>query len=397
MKKESVILLLLAAIQFTNIIDFMIIMPLGPQVMRVFDINTTQFGIVVSAYTLSAGISGITAAFFLDRFDRKKSLLFTYAGFIIGTLFCALAPSFGWMVAARIFTGIFGGIMGAQVLAIVADLIPFERRGAAMGMIMGAFSVASIAGVPMGLFIATHFTWHAPFIAIAVMGVFIWLAAQRIIPPIQHHLLNRKKTDPLQILKAIFSSRNQRIALMMMVVLMVGHFMIIPQLSNYMVKNVGFSENELFYIYLSGGLVSLFSSPLFGRLADTFGKQRTFILLVLLNCIPVYLITTMPATAIWIAIVVNTFFFAFSGGRMIPAQALVSETVNPEHRGSFMSFISAMQQLGAGLAAYLGGLIITESADGKLEHYDTAGYLSILISLCSIFFITRIKLRKATV
>ena len=251
-KKEKIILFVLAAINFTNIMDFMIMMPLGPQLMRLFQIGPQEFSVVVSSYTFSAFVSGMMSSLIIDKFDRKKSLLFMYAGFILGTFLCGMSTSYYLLIAARIFTGLFGGVIGATVMSIVGDLIPFERRGQAMGIVMSSFSLASVAGVPFGLFIATHssFGWQAPFLFLAVFGLFIFALVYRMLPAISAHLDVHAEKQPLfRVFGNILEDENQRRAIFLSMVMMLGHFAIIPFISPSMVANVGFSESQLQYIY----------------------------------------------------------------------------------------------------------------------------------------------------
>lgn len=391
-RKELFILLTLAAINFTNIMDFMIMMPLGPQLMRIFNISPQQFGLVVSSYTFSAGISGFISAFFIDRFDRKKFLQFLYVGFLIGTLACGLAPNYELLMAARIFTGLFGGVLGAVNLSIVGDVIPFERRGQAMAIIMGAFSAASVFGVPFGLWIAASFGWNAPFLFLTVLALPIQLLIFKVIPNLSEHtkLQQHNKNQIKEVLTNILTNPNQRKAITLMMVVMFGHFSIIPFLSPYMVSNVGFTEHQLSYIYLFGGIGTIISSPFIGKLADTIGKLKVFTIFVLLSCIPVFLITNLYQVSLWIVLLICTFFFAMSSGRFIPAQAMVTATVFPQSRGSFMSIISSMQQLSAGLASYIAGLLVEKSSSGKLLHYNQVGYMSIAAAVFTIFLVRRI-------
>jgi predicted MFS family arabinose efflux permease len=372
--------------------DFMIMMPLGPQLMRLFDITPQQFGLVVSAYTLSAGASGFFAAFIVDRFDRKIFLQVLYTGFLLGTLACGLAPTYNFLLAARIFTGLFGGVMGALILSIVGDVVPFERRGQAMGMIMAAFSIASVFGVPFGLYIASMFSWHAPFFFLVLCGFPIAIMIWKYIPNITSHIYNKAdRPNPLEIVKGITSDPNQRKAITLMMVLMFGHFSIIPFLAPYMVSNVGFEESQLAYIYTIGGLFTIFTSPLIGKWADKVGKLKVFTVFIPLCAVSVLLITNMPRIDIWIVLVVSASFFVFSGGRFIPAQAMVSATVKSETRGSFMSISSALQQLCAGLASYIAGVIIVKQPNGELLNYNYVGYMSIAATLLCLVLARRIK------
>ena len=391
-KSERLLLITLAAINFTNIMDFMIMMPLGPQLMRLFDITPQQFGLVVSAYTLSAGASGFFAAFIVDRFDRKSFLQVLYTGFLLGTLACGLAPTYHFLLAARIFTGLFGGVMGALILSIVGDVVPFERRGQAMGMIMAAFSVASVFGVPFGLYIASMFSWHAPFFFLVICGFPIAIMIWKFIPNITAHIYSKAdRPNPIEIVNGITSDPNQRKAITLMMVLMFGHFSIIPFLAPYMVSNVGFEESQLAYIYAIGGLFTIFTSPLIGKWADKAGKLKVFTIFIPLCAVSVLFITNMPRIDIWIVLVISASFFVFSGGRFIPAQAMVSATVKPETRGSFMSISSALQQLCAGLASYIAGVIIVKQPNGELLNYNYVGYMSIAATLLCLVLARRIR------
>lgn len=388
--KERFLLLTLAAINFTNIMDFMIMMPLGPQLMRIFEINTQQFGLVVSSYTFSAGFSGFCTAFFIDKFDRKRFLQVLYAGFLIGTLACGLAHTYELLMIARIFTGLFGGVLGAVILAIVGDVIPFERRGQAMGFVMAAFSIASVLGVPFGLRIANEFGWNTPFILLAVLALPVQFFIYKFVPNLSAHTQAGKEVNVLQVVKNITSSSNQRKAITLMMVVMFGHFSIIPFLSPYMVSNVGFTESQLEQIYFFGGLSTIVTSPLIGKLADKIGKLKVFTIFVSISCIPVLFITHMPRVDIWIALIATSVFFAVSSGRFIPAQAMVTATVEPKNRGSFMSIVSSMQQLSAGLASYIAGLVVVKQANGEMLNYNWVGVMSVIAAIFTLFLVRRI-------
>ncbi|MCF8426689.1 MAG: MFS transporter [Bacteroidia bacterium] len=392
-KQEKLILYTLAAVNFTNIMDFMIMMPLGPQLMRLFDITPQQFGIIVSSYTFSAGVSGFFAAFVIDRIDRKRTLTILYIGFIIGTLLCGIAWDYHFLIAARIFTGIFGGVIGATVLAIVSDVIPLERRGEAMGTIMTAFSVASVFGVPFGLYLATHVSlgWHAPFLFLGVCGIPIGYLIHKLVPSLNQHISKEKSKSPLEILKAIGSSRNQVIALILMIFIMMGHFSLIPFLSPYMVANVGFSESDLTYIYLVGGICTIFTSPIIGRMADKKGKLKIFTIFGILSLIPVAILTNLPQTPLVWALTVTAFFFIFSNGRFGPAQAMVTGAVDPKLRGSFMSISSSFQQITAGVASYIAGTMVHKMGDGTLSGYNYVGYFSLFFTIISLFIAQRMR------
>jgi predicted MFS family arabinose efflux permease len=389
---EKKLLLVLAAIQFTNILDFMIMMPLGPQLMRIFDISPAKFSALVSAYTFSAGVVGFAAAFFIDRFERKSMLKWVYAGFVLGTFACALSPGYGWLLASRVLTGAFGGMLGALVLSVVGDTIPLERRAAAMGKIMAAFSAASVLGVPFSLYIASITNWHAPFFILAIIGIGIWFGIRYYVPDLKYTpTLSGKPMRPMEIIRAVIEQRNLRIALLLMMVMMLGNFTITPFISPYMVANVGFSERELTYIYLAGGFITLFSSPWVGRLSDKYGPAKVFTVFVFISLLPIAIITNLQATPIPIVLLVTTTYFVVSGGRMIPAQTMITSAVRPEMRGSFMSLNSSVQQLATAAAAFIAGLIMVRNPDGTLSNYSYVGVLSMALCLLSILVARRVK------
>lgn len=390
-KNERFLLLILASINFTHIVDFMIMMPLGPQLMRLLNISPQQFSLLVASYTFSAGISSFAASFFVDRFNRKHVLLFAYSGFLLGTLACALAPSYHFLMAARIFAGVFGGLVGAQVLAIVSDVVPYERRASAMGIIMSAFSFASVVGVPLGLFLSNKYNWHAPFYFVAALGFFIFALSARFIPNITSHININAIHKPFELIKNISQNPNQLRALSLMFVLMLGHFTIIPFIAPYMVTNVGFTEHQLTWIYLIGGFLTIFSSPLIGKLADKSGKFRVYTFFVLLSLIPVIAITNLGTMPVCHVLIITSLFFIISGGRTIPALAMISSVVKPHQRGGFMNINTSLQQLATGLASFMAGMIVSKGADGKLMHYNYVGYIAAIACVCTIFIAAKIK------
>ncbi|MBV6442787.1 MAG: Purine efflux pump PbuE [Saprospiraceae bacterium] len=390
--KERLLLFILAAVNFTHIMDFMIMMPLGPQLMNLLNINPQQFGLAVSAYAITAGASSFVSAFFVDRFDRKKVLLFAYIGFTVGTFSCALAPNYELLVAARVLAGLFGGMIGAQVLAIVADTFGYERRARAMGILMTSFSLASVAGVPAGLWLAAKFSWHIPFVAIGALGVIVAILIALFVPPVNAHLDESQPAgNPLRVLTDIFQTPNQMKALSLSTVLMLGHFSIIPFIAPSLVGNIGYDEHNIFLIYLVGGALTMFTAPLVGKVADRRGKYPVFVTFALLSLIPVWLITNLWPMPLWGVLLISGLFFIFVNGRMIPMQAIVSGVVTPQQRGGFMSINSSVQQLATGLAAMIGGAIVHKTADGHIEHYAEVGYISILLIAASIWLAGRVK------
>lgn len=382
--KERILLILMASVNFTHILDFMVMMPLGNFLMPYFKITPGQFSIIVASYSISAAVSGFAAAFFVDGYDRKKVLLFGYTGFVIGTICCGIAPTYLLLLAARITAGLFGGLIGAQVLSIVADSFPYEKRGQAMGILFSAFSLASIVGVPAALYLAGWAGWHTPFLAIGVLGVIIILLLSRYLPAMSAHI-HGTRTKPVVMLKNVMSSRKQLVALGLSGALMLGHFLIIPFLNPYMEFNVGFTDTQRNMIYMVGGLATFFTSPMIGKLADKYGKHNTFMVFALVSLIPIFLITNMPAIKYYYVLMVTGIWFVLSTGRGIPAQAIISNVVPAEQRGSFMSFNGSIQQLFSGIASLIAGAIVISKPDHTIVHYSWVGYLSIAIVLCSVF------------
>lgn len=401
MKNERILLFILAAIMFTHIMDFMIMMPLGPQLMRIFDISPQQFSLLVSSYTITAGITGFIAAFAIDRFDRKNTLLFMYLGFTVGTIACAFAPTYAILLVTRSLAGAFGGVLGALILAMVSDAVPLERRAKGIGIVMASFSVASVFGVPFGLFLASQFTWHAPFLFLGIFSALVCVLVVAFIPVMRGHIAaDGNHKNPLEVLTAIFGNKNARLGLTFSAVLMLGHFTIVPFISPYMVGNVGFSEGELMYIYLVGGASTIFFSPWVGKMADKYGRLKIFTIFGSLVIIPIVAITNMPVWPLWAALVVAAVFFVFANGRMVPSTTMETAIIKPENRGSYMSIRSSIQQLTSGFAAFIAGVIVVEkpsvfSAEAKaLVNYEYVGLIAVFFSLVSLWVARKLKVEK---
>jgi MFS transporter, DHA1 family, inner membrane transport protein len=394
-RSEKILLALMAGINFNHLVDFMILMPLGPTLFRVFGIEAKQFGLLVSSYSFAAGLSGITTSFFVDRFDRKSALLFFFAGFTVSTVACALAPSYWSLLAARSLAGAFGGVLSSLVLSIVSDAIPYERRGTAMGVVMASFSVASVVGVPLGLELANRFSWHAPFVFLGALSFLVWVMIAFYMPGMKGHFRSKEaKRSKWDALAQVGKNPPQQWALFFMFALVMGQFTVIPYLSQSYVANAGLPESKLSYIYLFGGVCSMIAAPSLGWLADKSSKHTVFAGSVLLSVLPILLITNMTQQPVWVLILVSCSFFIVMSGRMVPAMAMVSSTATPEYRGSFMSFSSAVQNLSAALASYAGGLIVTVEA-GHFVHYERAGYVAIAFSLLAFFASRRIPRGQA--
>jgi MFS transporter, DHA1 family, inner membrane transport protein len=389
---ERKILFVLAAINFTHILDVMIMMPLGPQFIKIMDISSSQFNFAVSSYSIMAGVSGFFSAALVDRFDRKQWLTVAYLGFLIGTLSCAFVPNYYLLVAARMLAGIFGGLISVQVLAIAGDIIPFERRGKAMATVMLGFSAASVVGMPMGLWLANHFNWNAPFLAIAAIGTLIMGLIVLWIPTLNKHLNeSREKVYPVRMLINFLKEKGSRAALMTSFILVLGHFMIIPSISSVLVFNLGYPESKLFLVYFMGGLVTVASAPLVGYLSDKVGKYKMFLTFGLLSLATSWLITHLQPWPVWAVLASTSLLFLATNGRMIPFQALLSSAVPPHKRGSFLSINSAVTQISSATAANLAGWIIIDGPNHEILHYDIVGWVSIAFIALALWFGSMIK------
>ena len=392
-RQEMLLIAFLSAVNFTHIMDFVIMMPLGPQFFRVFNINTQQFSIVVSSYTFAAAISGLISSLFIDRYDRKRALLVLYAGFIVGTYLCALAPTFFLLVCARVVAGAFGGVAGGLVMAIVGDVIPLARRGRAVGTVMAAFSIASVVGVPIGLYFATSISWHAPFIGLACMGVVLLVIGMKTLPHLRGHLTKGVERNPIRELKAVITEPNHIRAFLLTSSLMFGGFSVIPFLSPFMVKNIGLREDQLPLIYFFGGAATFFTSQLIGRLADRFGKHRTFYVVAMASMIPILLVTNLTPVPLWLVLCCSTLFMVLVSGRFVPAMALITGSTTSAMRGGFMSVNSSVQQAAAGAAAAMAGMFLVQTGDGPIYRFGFVGILACAFTLLSMWLANRIEMR----
>ena len=390
------ILITLAVINFTNIVDSMVIMPLGDILINDFEISAAQFGYLVSSYAFAATLSALVAFLYLDRIGRKSGLLFAYLGFSIGTLACAYAPDYISLLAIRFFTGLFGGLIGAMVLAIVSDLFLFKERGKAMGVLMAAFSAASALGIPIALFLAGDGDWHIPFHAIGIAGLCITVFVMVTFPKMQDHLTTgQPMMSPLQNIKFLFSNQNQLLALSAGFVLVLSHFMIIPFISPYLIKNVGLTQQEIALEFFLGGVATIFTSQIVGRLTDKYGVNTTFLWMMLICFIPTTIITMLGVVSLFTALTFTTLFFIFASGRMIPANSIITATAGIENRASFMSMKSALQQFAVGLSAVISGYIIHINPETDLyENYPYTAYISIVFGLLAVYLVRKLKVVK---
>ena len=369
------IIAILTILQFTIILDFMVLSPLGAILIPELAITPSQFGMVVSAYAFSAGASGLLAAGFADRYDRKKLLIFFYAGFIIGTFLCGVAPDFQMLLAARIFTGIFGGVIGAISFAIVTDLFRIEVRGRVMGYLQMAMAGSQVLGLPIGLYFATLWGWHSPFLMIVVISLVVGMLIVLYMKPIDLHLTLQTRTNAFTHLARTISHSDYFRAFVATTLLATGGFMLMPFASAYSVNNLGLLITQLPLLYMVTGVFSMVAGPFIGKLTDSAGKFAVFFYGTVLSILIVMVYCHLGVTPLWGVMIVSVLMFTGVSSRMISSQALLSAVPEPRDRGAFMSVNSSVQQISGGIATFIAGLIIYQRPDGYLENYDVLGYV----------------------
>lgn len=389
-RTERFFLLTLAGIQFSHVLDFMIMMPLGPILMAAFGIGTPEFGLLVASYSFSAAVSGILAATFVDLFERKRLLLIVFTLFGLATLACGLAPGYSTLILARGMAGVFGGIMGALVQTMIADAIPFSRRARASGVVSSAFSISTIAGVPLSLWLANHFGWRTPFVLIAGLTVVFLAIGLRFLPELRHHLSEEKRAHLLSATFSVLGDANHRRALLFSALIIFSGFTIIPYITVYAVNNVGIAQTDIPLVYLVGGSATFISARLIGHWADEYGKVEVYRLVAMLAMVPTLVLTHAGVLPLWGWLIISASFFVLISGRMIPSMAIIASSAQPKLRGTFMSLNSTVQSLAMGLATTLAGFLTSLDASGRIVGYAQVGYVAVAANLVAIWFVSRI-------
>jgi predicted MFS family arabinose efflux permease len=388
---QKSVVAILAFLQFAVILDFMLMAPLGAVIMPTLKITASQFGLVVSAYAFSAGIAGLLTAGFADRFDRKRLLLFFYAGFVLGTLWCGLANSFESLLMARIVTGLFGGVIGSIVLAIATDLFAPALRGRVMGLIQTAFAASQVLGIPIGLYLSNRWNWQLPFLAMAALGLVGGLLVAFRLQPVTTHLQAPQEHSAWQHLLHTVSEPRYLIAFATTALLMTGGFMLMPFSSAYLVANLGIDLEHLPMVYLVTGIGSIFIGPLIGRSADRIGKFRVFLCGTGLSIVMVLIYTHLPRIGLAWVVLVNVVMFVGIFARMIPFQALVASVPAPQQRGAFNAISASIQQLSGAVASVVAGHIVSIGADGSLQHFEVLGYIVICTATLAALLVWRLN------
>lgn len=389
---QILVILLLAMTMFTVVLDFMVMSPLGDLLMKSMSLTTTQFGAAVSGYAFSAGISGLLTAGFADRFDRKRLLLFFYIGFILGTLACGLTTTYEMLLAARIITGLFGGVIGSIAMAIVADLFPMTQRGRVMGFLQMGFGASQVLGIPISLFLANSWGWQSPFIAIVVLSIVIWLLIVFRMQPIREHLAVKVQKNPVSHLLTTLRTSRYQIGFLTTAILSIGGFMMMPWGSAFAINNLHVTPDQLPFLFVVSGVAALIVMPMIGRLSDKYDKARIFTIASAWLIVMVVIYTNLGPTPFWLVLILNVLFMAGILSRMTPSMALISALPSMSDRGAFMSINSSLQQMAGGAAALLGGVIVVQQDQfSPLEHYDTLGYIMVGVSIASIGMVFWVK------
>lgn len=389
---QKLVISLLALTQFTVVLDFMVMSPLGDMLMKSMSLRTSQFGFAVSAYAFSAGLAGLLTAGFADKFDRKKLLLFFYVGFIAGTLFCGLTSSYPMLIAARIVTGLFGGVIGSISLAIVADLFPIEQRGRVMGFMQMGFGASQVLGIPIGLYIANLWGWQSPFLMIVGLATIVWLMIVFRMQPINRHLLIQTDRNAFQHLWHTIAKRNYRIGFMATAMLSLGGFMMMPWGSAFAINNLHVTAHQLPLLFMVSGIGSLIIMPLIGKLSDRVDKFKIFAAASAWMIVMVSIYTNLSVVPFWFVLLMNILFMVGIMSRMVPAMALNASLPEMKDRGAYMSINSSLQQIAGGVAAAIGGMIVVQKTKtSPLEHYNTLGYVIIGLTVVSVYMLYRVS------
>jgi predicted MFS family arabinose efflux permease len=377
---ESRLLFLLGAVQFINVVDFVMVLPLGPDFARALGIPAHLLGLVAGSYTAAAAIAGLSAASFLDRFDRRRALLVTMLGLVVGTAAGGLAAGLYSMLLSRVLAGVFGGPATSVAMSILTDAVPPERRGRAIGKVMGAFALASVIGVPAGLELARLGGWQLPFFAISALGVVVAVGVAAVMPPMRGHLRALAMgSAPARGLREFARDGAVLLSLTGTAVAMVGSFSIISNLSAFVQFNLGYPRERLGVLYMAGGCVSFFSMRLAGWAVDRWGAPRVVASGTAL-VVTVIGLGFLPERSLIPVIAIFVGFMLANSTRIVALNALTTRVPPPADRARFMSLQSAVQHLATSAGAGLSSWVLHERADHSLEGMPVLAIFAITMS-----------------
>lgn len=391
---EKLILTILFFVQFTHMVDFVVMMPLGPKLIRAFNLTSNEFSHVISSYAFAAAVMGVVSSFFVDNYDRKKVLVFFYTGFLLANAFCALSFNYPMLILSRILAGGFGGVLAGLTFSILGDVISEYKRGKATGIVMSAFGSASVVGIPLGLFLANYFDWHSPFWFVSILSLLVIILTCVKMPSITGHIKQQrfKKSQELTKIVNLFKNQNCLNSFILSFTYIISGMIVIPFVSQYLVANTGLEETNLTWVYFCGGLATLFTSRLFGTLSDRYGKHKMIYILSPISIIPIVMVTNLGQVALPTLLVINTFFFIFNAGRFVPIMALITSSVKKENRGAFMGINSSIQQMSMGLASMIAGLIIFYDNAGLIHRFNIVGYISVFMTFVFMYVASKVKI-----
>jgi predicted MFS family arabinose efflux permease len=381
------IIAILAITVFTVVLDFMVLSPLSAQLLRLLNISTGQFGLVVSVYAFSAGASGLLAAGFADKYDRKKMLMFFYAGFILGTLMCGLANTYHLLLIARVVTGIFGGVISSISFAIITDLFPIEKRGRVMGFVQLSFAVSQVLGIPVGLYLAHIYDWHAPFIAIVILSIVVLFAIWKWMQPVNKHIGLYKEKNAFVHLYHTTINKDYLKGFSATALLSLGGFMLMPFSAAFLVYNIHISEAQLPLVFMFTGISTMIAGPLIGKFADQYGKFKLFMYGTIIAIVMVVVYTNMTVMPMYQVIIINCILFIGITARMISGSALMTAVPEPQDRGAFMGINSSIQQISGGIASLFAGLIVVQASDLSIQNFNLLGYVVIVTMIVCLWMI----------
>ncbi len=391
-KYQVTVIILLALTQFTVVLDFMVMSPLGDILMKSMNMSTTQFGLSVSSYAFSAGLSGLLTAGFADRFDRKKLLQFFYIGFILGTFFCSIADTYPMLIAARTITGLFGGVIGSISMAIVADLFLLEQRGRVMGFMQMGFGASQVLGIPISLYLANGWGWQSPFLMIVGLAIVVWLVILFKLKPITKHLEVKNEKNAFKHLLHTIAQKDYRVGFMATAMLSLGGFMMMPWGSAFAINNLHVTPAQLPLLFMVAGISTLLIMPIIGKLSDKFDKLKLFTIASLWLIVVVLIYTNLTPVPLAVVMLLNVLMMMGIMSRMVPSMALVTALPKMQDRGAFMSINSSLQQIAGGIAAAIGGMIVVQKNKfSPLENYNTLGIVITILTLITIYMLYRVS------
>lgn len=381
----------LLIVTLAHILDFVIMMPLGPKLMTELSISAATFGKVVSCYTFAAAFSSLFSTTWVDRVDRKWAMLVLLVGFTVGNLLCATAANVEMLIVGRVSAGLFGGVMGALVFSIIGQVVPAERRGRASGTIGVAFPIVSIAGVPLGLKLADLFGWRAAFYLVLAMSVVAVLLTIFVLPRLKPERGDNDSFSFVRPIINVWKIANHRTGTLLIILIVFGGFTIVPYIAPFLIGNAYIAEDQLFLVYLVGGLASILSARLIGVWSDRHGKINVLRILLVMTCFAVLFFTTLPFRTLGIVLLASTLLMVFLPGRFICAMAWITMIAQPQQRGVYMSFIATVQQVAVGLASIIGGYLVGERPDGTLGTYWLTGVVAIAANIAVFILSGRLK------